>query len=71
MQQQQQQQQMLYIPGLGYFPLSSLGGLPGVRQQQQQQPEVEKEWTTLASFPVRGRVVLGGRSMGLVGGRGC
>ena len=56
----QGQQPMLYFPGYGYIPLSSLGNIPGLGQlragQQAQQPpqqlEGEKEWATLAQFPV-------------------
>lgn len=49
--------QMLYIPGIGYIPLSSLGGLPGLnlggaRQvQAAPNPEGEKEWKGLTDMP--------------------
>ena len=50
------QQQMLFIPGLGYFPLSQLGNIPGLgglrAQQAAPQPEGEKDWATFDGFPV-------------------
>lgn len=54
-----QGQPMLYFPGYGYIPLSSLGNIPGLgqlrggpqAQQPPQQLEGEKEWATLAQFP--------------------
>lgn len=58
----QGQGQMLYIPGLGYIPLSSLGNIPGLTMGRQGAAgpqaaaaapiETEKEWTTLEDFPV-------------------
>jgi hypothetical protein len=51
--------QMLYIPGIGYIPLSSLGGLGqglnlgGARQAQAApNPEGEREWVGYKEFPV-------------------
>lgn len=50
--------QMLYIPGIGYIPLSSLGGLGqglnlGAARQAQAapNPEGEKEWKGFAEMP--------------------
>jgi len=50
---------MLYIPGIGYIPLSSLGGIPGLSMggnrgaaQAAPPPEGEREWTGLADMPV-------------------
>jgi GTPase Era involved in 16S rRNA processing len=50
--------QMLYIPGIGYIPLSSLGGLGqnlnlGAARQAQAppNPEGEKEWTGFGEMP--------------------
>ncbi|KAI7842645.1 hypothetical protein COHA_003749 [Chlorella ohadii] len=50
------QGQMLYIPGLGYIPLANfpgLGGAGGARgpAAPQQQPEGEREWSTLQEMP--------------------
>lgn len=49
--------QMLYIPGIGYIPLSSLGGLPGLnlggarQAQAAPNPEGERDWKGLADMP--------------------
>ena len=49
---------MLYIPGIGYIPLSSLGGLGqglnlGAARQAQTapNPEGEKEWQGFTEMP--------------------
>jgi len=51
---------MLYIPGIGYIPLSSLGGIPGLNlgggggrgpQQEAPAPEGERDWTGLSDMP--------------------
>jgi len=54
----QQQQQMIYIPGIGHLPLSSLQGLPGIlggaggtRAPQQPKVETDKEWDAFANLP--------------------
>lgn len=47
---------MLYIPGIGYVPLSGLGGIPGLnlggqRRAEAPDPEGEREWKGLATMP--------------------
>lgn len=49
---------MIYIPGIGHLPLSSLQGLPGIlggaggpRAPQQPQVETDKEWDAFANLP--------------------
>ena len=51
---------MLYIPGLGYIPLSSLGNIPGLTGGAPRPaaapaaapaPEGERDWTALAELP--------------------
>lgn len=49
------QGQMLYIPGLGYIPLANFPGLGGARGggpgAAPQQPEGEREWSSLRDLP--------------------
>lgn len=48
---------MLYIPGIGYIPLSSLGGLPGLnlggarQTQAAPNPEGERDWKGFTDMP--------------------